>query len=37
MKTLFNKISLEVRTVATIILIGIVALIIDYLQKNIWQ
>jgi hypothetical protein len=34
---IFNKYRLEIRTVSIIILIGLVALIIDYLQKNIWH
>ena len=36
LKKFYGKIPVEIKTVISILLIGFVALVIDYLQKNIW-
>jgi hypothetical protein len=33
---IFNKYSTEIKTILIIVLIGLVALIVDYLGKTIW-
>jgi hypothetical protein len=36
MRKFYNKYSTEIKTILIIVLIGLVALVVDYLGKTIW-